>query len=70
MDRTVYEHYANVTITTLVQFMKNNPVIRRVVDTFVNGTISKMLKLKVLEIGEALITTNDEYFLLETSAAM
>ena len=43
---------------------ESNPVIRRVVDTFINGTILNALS-EGSEIYEALITHNDEYFLLE-----
>ena len=43
-------------------------MIRRVVDTFVNGTIPNA-QSEGTEIYEALITHNDEYFLLEDFAA-
>lgn len=57
----------HVTITTRAVY-ENNPVVRRVVDTFVNGTIPNA-QAEGTEIYEALITHNDEYFLLEDFAA-
>ena len=63
----VYEHYARHDYYSRAVY-ENNPVIRRVVDTFVNGTIPNA-QSEGTEIYEALITHNDEYFLLEDFAA-
>ena len=68
MDKDeVYEHYARHDYYSRAVY-ENNPVIRRVVDTFVNGTIPNA-QSEGTEIYEALITHNDEYFLLEDFAA-
>ena len=68
MDKDeVYEHYARHDYYSRAVY-ENNPVIRRVVDTFVNGTIPNA-QAEGTEIYEALITHNDEYFLLEDFAA-
>ena len=68
MDKDeVYEHYARHDYYSRAVY-ENNPVVRRVVDTFVNGTIPKA-QAEGTEIYEALITHNDEYFLLEDFTA-
>ena len=68
MDKDeVYEHYARHDYYSRAVY-ENNTVIRRVVDTFVNGTIPNA-QAEGTEIYEALITHNDEYFLLEDFAA-
>ena len=68
MDKDeVYEHYARHDYYSRAVY-ENNPVIRRVVDTFVNGTIPNA-QSEGTEIYEALITHNDDYFLLEDFAA-
>ena len=68
MDKDeVYEHYARHDYYSRAVY-ENNSVIRRVVDTFVNGTIPNA-QAEGTEIYEALITHNDEYFLLEDFAA-
>ncbi len=59
----------HVTITTRA-VCENNPVVRRVVDTFVNGTIPNAQAEGGLKSQEALITHNDEYFLWKTSPLM
>lgn len=64
MDKDqVYEHYARHDYYSRGVY-ESNPDIRRVVDTFVNGTIPNVHE-EGSEIYEALITHNDEYFLLE-----
>lgn len=64
MDKdAVYAHYAAHDYYSRGLY-ESNPVIRRVVDSFVNGTISNA-QSEGAEIYEALITHNDEYFLLE-----
>ncbi len=64
MDKDeVYRHYATHDYYSLGIY-ESNPVIRRVVDSFVNGTIPN-IQNEGMEIYEALITHNDEYFLLE-----
>ncbi len=64
MDKDqVYEHYARHDYYSRGVY-ESNPDIRRVVDTFVNGTIPNVRE-EGSEIYEALITHNDEYFLLE-----
>lgn len=59
----VYDHYARHDYYSRGVY-ENNPVIHRVIDTFVNGTIPNC-QGEGMEIYEALITHNDEYFLLE-----
>lgn len=64
MDKDeVYRHYATHDYYSRGIY-ESNPVIRRVVDSFVNGTIPN-IQNEGMEIYEALITHNDEYFLLE-----
>lgn len=64
MDKDeVYRHYATHDYYSLGIY-ESNPVIRRVVDSFVNGMIPN-IQNEGMEIYEALITHNDEYFLLE-----
>ncbi|MGC4432329.1 glycogen/starch/alpha-glucan phosphorylase, partial [Streptococcus suis] len=43
---------------------ENNPTLKRVIDSFVNGTFPN-IQSEGMEIYETLITHNDEYFLLE-----
>lgn len=59
----VYDHYARHDYYSRGVY-ENNPVIHRVIDTFINGTIPNC-QGEGMEIYEALITHNDEYFLLE-----
>lgn len=59
----VYDHYARHDYYSRGIY-ENNPVIHRVIDTFINGTIPNC-QGEGMEIYEALITHNDEYFLLE-----
>lgn len=59
----VYAHYANHDYYSRGIY-ESNPVIRRVVDAFINGTIPNS-HAEGGEIYDALITNNDEYFLLE-----
>lgn len=64
MDKDdVYRHYAAHDYYSRGVY-ENNPVIKRVVDSFVDGTIPN-IQNEGMEIYEALITHNDEYFLLE-----
>ncbi|WP_049476644.1 glycogen/starch/alpha-glucan phosphorylase [Streptococcus constellatus] len=63
----VYDHYARHDYDSRGVY-EDNPVIRRVVDSFVNGTIPSV-RNEGAEIYEALITHNDEYFLLEDFAS-
>lgn len=64
MDKDeVYDHYARHDYYSRGVY-ENNPVVRRVVDSFVDGTIPNV-RNEGSEIYEALITHNDEYFLLE-----
>lgn len=63
----VYDHYARHDYDSRGVY-EVNPVIRRVVDSFVNGTIPNV-RNEGAEIYEALITHNDEYFLLEDFAS-
>ncbi|WP_368399844.1 glycogen/starch/alpha-glucan phosphorylase [Streptococcus anginosus] len=63
----VYDHYARHDYDSRGVY-EDNPVIRRVVDSFVNGTIPNV-RNEGSEIYEALITHNDEYFLLEDFAS-
>lgn len=63
----VYDHYARHDYDSRGVY-EDNPVIRRVVDSFVNGTIPNV-RNEGAEIYEALITHNDEYFLLEDFAS-
>lgn len=64
MDKdAVYRHYAAHDYYSRAIY-ESNPTIRRVVDAFVNGTIPN-IHSEGPEIYEALITHNDEYFLLE-----
>ena len=68
MDKDeVYEHYARHDYYSRAGY-EINTGMRRVVDTFVNGTIPNA-QAEGTEIYEALITHNDEYFLLEDFAA-
>ncbi|MBJ8349580.1 glycogen/starch/alpha-glucan phosphorylase [Streptococcus zalophi] len=59
----VYDHYRKHDYYSRGIY-ENQPVIKRVVDTFVDGTISDVVS-EGMEIFESLITHNDEYFLLE-----
>ncbi|WP_203261750.1 glycogen/starch/alpha-glucan phosphorylase [Streptococcus uberis] len=59
----VYQHYEKHDYNSRVLY-ETNPEIRRIVDSFVNGTIPNCQN-EGMEIYEALITQNDEYFLLE-----
>lgn len=64
MDKdAVYAHYAAHDYYAR-RVYEANPVIKRVVDSFINGTIPNS-QAEGTEIYEALITHNDEYFLLE-----
>lgn len=64
MDKdAVYRHYAAHDYYSRGLY-ESNPVIRRVVDTFINGTIPNCPR-EGGDIYHALITENDEYFLLE-----
>ena len=64
MDKDeVYNHYARHDYYSRGVY-ESNPVVRRVVDSFVDGTIPNV-RNEGSEIYEALITHNDEYFLLE-----
>ncbi len=68
MDKdAVYRHYAAHDYYARGIY-ESNPVIRRVVDSFVNGTIPNA-QSEGTEIYDALITHNDEYFLLEDFAS-
>jgi len=68
MDKDqVYDHYAKHDYYSRGLY-ESNPVIRKVVDSFVNGTIPNC-QHEGMEIYEALITHNDEYFLLEDFTA-
>ncbi|PLA03062.1 glycogen/starch/alpha-glucan phosphorylase [Streptococcus anginosus] len=68
MDKDeVYDHYARHDYYSR-GFYESNPVVRRVVDSFVDGTIPNV-RNEGSEIYEALITHNDEYFLLEDFAS-
>lgn len=68
MDKDeVYDHYARHDYYSRGVY-ESNPVVRRVVDSFVDGTISNV-RNEGSEIYEALITHNDEYFLLEDFAS-
>ncbi|VUW95107.1 Glycogen phosphorylase [Streptococcus constellatus] len=68
MDKDeVYDHYARHDYYSRGVYEKN-PIIRRVVDSFVNGSIPNV-RNEGSEIYEALITHNDEYFLLEDFAS-
>lgn len=59
----VYQHYEKHDYNSRVLY-ETNPEIRRIVDSFVNGTIPNCQN-EDMEIYEALITHNDDYFLLE-----
>lgn len=64
MDKDeVYDHYTRHDYYSRGVY-ESNPVVRRVVDSFVDGTIPNV-RNEGSEIYEALITHNDEYFLLE-----
>lgn len=64
MDKdTVYHHYAAHDYYSRGHY-ESSSVIRRVVDSFVDGTVPNA-QSEGTEIYEALITHNDEYFLLE-----
>ncbi|GGE25585.1 glycogen/starch/alpha-glucan phosphorylase [Streptococcus himalayensis] len=64
MDKDeVYRHYEQHDYYSRALY-EANPTIRRVVDSFVDGTIPNV-RNEGSEIYEALITHNDEYFLLE-----
>lgn len=68
MDKDeVYDHYARHDYNSRGVY-ENNPIIRRVVDSFVDGTLPNV-RNEGSEIYEALITHNDEYFLLEDFAS-
>lgn len=59
----VYQHYEKHDYNSRVLY-ETNPEIRHIVDSFVNGTIPNCQN-EGMEIYEALITHNDDYFLLE-----
>lgn len=59
----VYDHYAKHDYNSRMIY-ENNPEIKCIIDSFVNGTIPNC-QSEGMEIYEALITHNDEYFLLE-----
>lgn len=59
----VYDHYAKHDYNSIMIY-ENNPEIKCIIDSFVNGTIPNC-QSEGMEIYEALITHNDEYFLLE-----
>lgn len=68
MDKDeVYDHYARHDYYSRGVY-ESNLVVRRVVDSFVDGTIPNV-RNEGSEIYEALITHNDEYFLLEDFAS-
>ncbi|MBF1713328.1 MAG: glycogen/starch/alpha-glucan phosphorylase [Streptococcus intermedius] len=68
MDKDeVYDHYTRHDYDSRGVY-ENNPIIRRVVDSFVDGTLPNV-RNEGSEIYEALITHNDEYFLLEDFAS-
>ncbi|PMR64165.1 glycogen/starch/alpha-glucan phosphorylase [Streptococcus intermedius] len=68
MDKDeVYDHYARHDYDSRGVY-ENNPIIRRMVDSFVDGTLPNV-RNEGSEIYEALITHNDEYFLLEDFAS-
>lgn len=68
MDKDeVYDHYARHDYDSRGVY-ENNPIIRRVVDSFVDDTLPNV-RNEGSEIYEALITHNDEYFLLEDFAS-
>lgn len=68
MDKDdVYRHYERHDYYSR-SIYENNPIIRRVVDSFINGTIPN-IQGEGTEIYESLITHNDEYFLLEAFTA-
>jgi glycogen phosphorylase len=68
MDKDdVYRHYDRHDYYSRGIY-ESNPTIRRVVDSFVNGTIPN-IQSEGTEIYESLITHNDEYFLLEDFTA-
>lgn len=68
MDKDdVYRHYERHNYYSR-SIYENNPIIRRVVDSFINGTIPN-IQGEGTEIYESLITHNDEYFLLEDFTA-
>lgn len=59
----VYQHYEKHDYNSRVLY-ETNPEIKCIIDSFVNGTIPNC-QSEGMEIYEALITHNDEYFLLE-----
>ena len=64
MDKdAVYNHY-RLNDYHSRDLYDNDPLIHRVIDSFVNGTIPN-IQSEGMEIYEALIQHNDEYFLLE-----
>ena len=64
MDKdAVYDHYQKHDYYSRGIY-ENNPTLKRVIDSFVNGTIPN-IRSEGMEIYETLITHNDEYFLLE-----
>ena len=68
MDKDdVYRHYERHDYYSR-SIYENNPIIRRVVDSFINGTIPN-IQGEGTEIYESLITHSDEYFLLEDFTA-
>ncbi len=68
MDKDeVYRHYAAHNYYSRGIY-ESDPVIKRIVDTFVTGVIPN-IQSEGMEIYEALITNNDEYFLLEDFTA-
>ena len=68
MDKDdVYRHYERHDYYSR-SIYENNPIIRRVVNSFINGTIPN-IQGEGTEIYESLIMYNDEYFLLEDFTA-
>ncbi|MGT2907416.1 glycogen/starch/alpha-glucan phosphorylase [Streptococcus dentiloxodontae] len=68
MDKDdVYRHYDNHDYFSRNVY-DSNPIVKRVVDTFIDGTIPDSQN-EGTEIYDALVTHNDEYFLLEDFAS-
>ncbi|MFS1663880.1 glycogen/starch/alpha-glucan phosphorylase [Streptococcus sp. zg-JUN1979] len=63
----VYKHYDKHDYYSRGVY-EHNPILKRVVDSFVDGTIPNS-QAEGVEIYESLITHNDEYFLLEDFAS-
>lgn len=63
MDKDeVYRHYEAHDYYSR-SIYENNPIVTRVLDTFINGTLPRAVREGV-DIFEALVNHNDEYFLL------